>query len=154
MSSLPCPNVGIAYRTDPERDITLTVWHGPVSCEEWREHVQSVVSELDQGSPSRFLADIRSAADVSTITDEHISEMAQLFARGAYGARAKVAVVAGDLFAGAEQFEHEPSMSGINTIVFNDFATACTWLGLDPDAAVATVRALRAEIDARPDEPR
>jgi hypothetical protein len=142
--------MGIAYRRDPESDLALAVWHGPVSCEEWSDQVRRLVAEFDGRPTRRFLTDIRAAGDVSTITDAHIGEMAQLFASALRGTKAKVAVVAADLFEAAETFERESTLSGVaTTIVFNHLGTACSWLGVDADIVQRRISALRREIITR-----
>jgi len=142
--------MGIAYSCDRESDLALALWHGPVSPVEWRDQVRSLVSEVGDRSPRRFLTDLRAAGDVSTITDEHITEVAELFARGVRGAKAKVALVASNLFESAELFEREPALSGVvTTIVFYDFGTACAWLGVDKDRVHRRTTELRREIIAR-----
>src|SRR5580704_1393840 len=142
--------MGIAYQCDRESDLALALWHGPVTPVEWRDQVRSLVSEIGDRSPRRFLTDLRAAGDVSNITDEHITEIAEMFARGVRGSKAKVAVIASELFDGAELFEREPALSGVvTTIVFYDFGTACAWLGVDKDRVHRQTTELRRKIIAR-----
>jgi len=141
--------MGIAYRCDQQVGLTLTVWHGTVSCDEWRDQVASLVSDPGWRSRPRFLTDLRTAGDVSTITDDHVAEMADLFAASARATvHAKVALVAADLFDGARMFEHETDSSGVRTIVFNDVGTACRWLGVEPISVLPSITTLRQHINA------
>ena len=117
---------------------------------EWRDQVRCLVSEIGDRPPRRFLTDLRAAGDVSTITDEHITEIAEMFASGVRGAKAKVALIASNLFDSAELFEREPALSGVvTTIVFYDFGTACAWLGVDKDSVHRQTTELRRKIIAR-----
>ena len=142
--------MGIGYRCDQASDLALAVWHGPVSAAEWNDQVCSLVAELDERPTRRFLTDLRAAGDVSAITDEHISEIAELFATGVRGTKAKVAVVASELFEAAERFEREPALAGaVTTIVFSHLGTACAWLGVDTDLVHRRITELRREIIER-----
>jgi len=136
--------MGVAFLTDADEGLTVTVWHGDVSAREWRAQVETLVQSRDWQFGPRFLSDIRTAGDVSSIDDDDVNEMADRFAEAVSETPGiRVAVVAADLFDGARGFELEVERHGVQTGVFGDVGDACAWLGVDQRAAEHSIDRLR-----------
>jgi hypothetical protein len=135
----------IAYRIDKPLALMTTVWNGPITAAEWREHLQETFADPDWPGVLRNLSDLRSA-DLSAITDADRVEMVALYEPHAEHLRGKKsAVVAGDNFDRAREFESHDEPPGLRIIVFNDLFNACTWLGIDISEANQTLDELRRE---------
>jgi hypothetical protein len=137
--------MGIAYLNDARKRLTVTVWDGAVSASEWHDQVETLVASNDLLSCDLFLGDIRCADDVSSIGDDDIIAVARRFALAAPRG-AKIAIVATNLFSGAQTFEAQAMIAGVRTAVFIDVAPACEWLGVDLNAAEISIDLLRRRI--------
>jgi hypothetical protein len=137
--------MGAAHLTDAIQGLTVAVWDGDVSPVEWREHLDGLLREEDLPACRLFIADIRGAADVSSIDDTHIDAMGARFA-GAAPAGSKVAIVASTLFDGAQTYQSRTEILGVQTAVFVNFASACSWLGVDLETANLAVMRVRKHI--------
>ena len=58
----------------------------------------------------------------------------------------RAAIVAGEAFPKAVEFERLISRYGASAIVFNSLGTACTWLGMSDDEVEQKLQQLRAEL--------
>jgi hypothetical protein len=139
--------MGTAHLTDAIQGLTVAVWDGDVSAAEWREHLDSVVGDTDLPACRLFLADIRGAADVSSIDDTHLDAMASRFA-GAAPLGSRVAIVASNLFHGAQSYQSYTTSWGVETAVFLDLASACSWLRVDLETANLAIMRVRSHIHA------
>jgi hypothetical protein len=137
--------MGTAYVTDAIQGLTVAVWEGDVSAAEWREHLDLVLGEADLPACRLFLADIRGAADVSTIDDTHLDAMASRFA-GAAPVGSRVAIVASSLFRGAQTYQSYTMSRRVETAVFFDVPSACSWLGVDLETANLAIMRVRSHI--------
>ncbi len=143
--------MGIAYRCDADIGLTIAVWDGTVTAQEW--HAQSDRAHADPAWPAGrlFLTDVTTVSDVSHITDELIAEMAKRM-RDEVSERvadARWALVAGDAFWMARKFARVVDGIVQSMVAFNSLDTACIWLGVDLGRARAALRELRTEIRAR-----
>ena len=119
------------------------VWDGKVTAADWRGHLEQIFADPDWPAGSRNLTDLRSA-DVSSITPDERASIVTLYAPYADKVRGmKSAAVAGDNFDVSREFENQNEPAGLSLIVFNDLLNACTWLGIDKNAAQATITELR-----------
>jgi hypothetical protein len=135
----------IVYRIDKSLALMTTVWDGPISASDWREHLRETFAEPDWPGVLRNLTDLRSA-DLSAITDADRVEMVAMYEPHAEHIRGKKsAVVAGDNFERSREFESHNEPPGLRVIVFNDLFNACTWLGIDISEANETFDELRRE---------
>src|SRR5690242_13736849 len=135
----------IAYRIDKPLALMTTVWDGPISAVDWREHLRATFAEPDWPGVVRNLSDLRSA-DLSAITEADRVGMVAMYEPHAEHIRGKKsAVVAGGNFDRSREFESHNEPAGLRVIVFNDLFNACTWLGIDFSEANETLDELRRE---------
>lgn len=133
----------IAYRIDKPLALMTTVWDGPITAADWREHLNATFAEPDWPGVLRNLTDLRSA-DLSALTEDNRVEMVSMYDPYAEHVRGKKsAVVAGDNFERSREFESRNEPPGLRVIVFNDLFNACTWLGIDISEASETLDELR-----------
>jgi len=145
------PMMGIAYRIDKQLAFMTTVWDGAISAADWRDHLEATFTDANWPGVVRNLTDLRSA-DLSAITDADRAEMAAMYEpHGEHVRGKKSAVIAGDNFDRARDFESRNEPPGLRMIVFNDLFNACTWLGIDISQANATLDELRQELRGFPD---
>ena len=139
--------MGTAYLTDAIQGLTVAVWDGDVSAAQWRVHLDRVLGEADLPACRLFLADIRGAADVSTIDDTHLDAMASRFA-GTAPRGSRVAIVASSLFQGAQTYQSYTTSRrvDVDTEVFLDVPSACSWLGVDLETANLAIMRVRSHI--------
>ena len=135
----------IAYRIDKSLALMTTVWDGPITAADWREHLRAAFADPAWPGVLRNLTDLRSA-DLSAITDDNRVEMVAMYEPYAEHVRGKKsAVIAGDNFDRSREFESHDEPPGLRVIVFNDLFNACTWLGIDISEANEAFDELRRE---------
>jgi hypothetical protein len=138
--------VGITYRLDKDQGLTVIVWDGVVTADDWRAHLRAIFDDPGWPPGPRNLTDLRSA-DVSGITDEEEADVLAMYLPHLDKIRGmKSAAIAGDNFARSLDFESHKEPAGLSLIVFNDLLNACTWLGVDKTAAQTAVTELRNEL--------
>jgi hypothetical protein len=116
----------IAYRF-VSKDLTIIVWDGPVTVDEWRRHILALTGE--ESFPTReLLVDLR-AASFESVTPEVSSEMALLYVERLSGVPDKTAVLGGDSgYEIVERWEDQLHRAA-HMAVFRDLSDACRWLG-------------------------
>jgi hypothetical protein len=139
--------MGIASQYLENDELLVVVWHGRVSGAEW-EHFAREQLAGDPNWPigKRRFADITtlepsllSLADIETVTALFRDRVHNL----AGSRQAIVATLAWDL---AREYERHIDRLGSTTIVFNQFQTGCTWLGIDPVSTADVVATLRTRL--------
>src|SRR5689334_22541234 len=116
--------MGIAYRLDKQLGLMTTVWDGAIAAEDWQKHLRDTFDDPDWPSVMRNLTDLR-FADVSAITEAHRVQSVAMYGPYAQHVRGKKsAVVAGDNFDRAREFESHNEPAGLRLIVFNDLFNA------------------------------
>jgi hypothetical protein len=139
-------DVGIARRLVEGPDLIVTVWDGLVTAAEWADTVQSQVTDPNHSLSRRRLTDARTA-DSSNITEADVAAISTSYANaGVALSGVKLAIVANEGWATAQQVEAGMNNLGVTTVVFSDVHTACIWLGVDPGPAVAAINELRREL--------
>jgi hypothetical protein len=143
--------VGIARRSIESADLIVIVWDAKIDSAVWSQAVDGQVA--NQETASRRLTDVRTA-DSSTITEADVEAMATILGNNLDVSGVKLAIVAAAGWNVAQQFEESTRKFGITTVVFNDVATACAWLGVDVAIASSAIDGLREQLraDARPGE--
>jgi hypothetical protein len=138
--------MGIAYRLDRDLGLTLTVFDGIITGEEWIRHVHEVF-DLPEWPPGRLsLTDLRTA-DSHLLRDEDrqaVFAINQAHAKQLVGM--KSAAIAGVHFDEARDFERGNRPSGLRLIAFDDVGPACAWLGLDAAVVAPMISELRAQL--------
>ena len=134
--------MGVAYELDEQLGLTLTVFDGPVTGQEWRDSVAALFSDPRWPPGKLSLTDLRTA-DASALTAADRAEIIAINGSVAELAGMKSAALGGENFEAATAFEREDQTSGMRLIVFNDVSTACGWLGIDTAAVNPMIEQLR-----------
>ena len=138
--------MAITYRCDKDLRCTFIVWDADVTPEQWRDHSDRMWSDPTFPPGPLMLADLSTANGAPSVSSEVVVEMAaSLRERAAKVRPIRVAVIPNGAWDKALVLERDTEGSGLTTIVFNDLATACTWLGLSEDAAKPILAKLRAD---------
>jgi len=140
--------MGIAYRLDQGLGLTLTVFDGVVTGDEWRATVREIFDDPDWPPGRLNLTDLRTA-DSSLITEADRNDIYEINARHANQlVGMKSAAIAGVHFDETREFERGNRPSGIRLIAFDDLGPACAWLGIEAALVAPMVTALRDELRA------
>jgi hypothetical protein len=138
--------MGAAYRLDHVLGLTLTVFDGTITGDEWRATARTIFADPAWPPGPLNLTDLRTA-DASALTDaDRVSILAINASHADQLAGMKSAAVGGTNFEIAARFQREDEMSGLRLVVFDDLPPACTWLGVDADAVSVTIRTLREQL--------
>jgi hypothetical protein len=142
--------MGIAYRCDNTMGLCVSVWDGVVTEEQRRQHIATLEADPEWGAAGLLLTDLTGISAVRRPSAKQVLETAAEFSeRLAPAVRdAKWAMVAGETFVLAQRFGTYLEEEVPRLIVFNDLATACTWLGVDGVAVGTVLDELRAEVRA------
>ena len=138
--------MGIAYRHDKKLGLSVSVWEGVVTTEQRQQHIAALESDPDWGSNGLLLTDLTGISAERRPSAKQVLETASEFAsKLAPSVReAKWAMVAGETFVLAQRFGTYLEEEMPRLIVFNDLATACTWLGVDATEVRTMLDELRA----------
>jgi hypothetical protein len=148
--------MAIAYRLEKDLGLTVTVFDGVITGEEWINSVRGLFAD-PAWPPGRLnLTDLRTA-DSHLLTDadrQAIYAINQEHAKQLVGM--KSAAIAGMHFDETRDFERGNRSSGLRLIAFDDVGPACAWLGLDPAVVAPMINEMRDQLrgderdDARP----
>jgi hypothetical protein len=138
--------MGVGYRLDEALGLSLVVFDGKVTGDEWRTTVLEVFAD-PRWPPGRLnLTDLRTA-DTSALTE---SDRAEIFAINALHAdklvRMKSASLGSAHFDATRRFERDDHTSGLRIIAFDDLAPACDWLGVDVERVRTIIEELRVQL--------
>ena len=141
--------MGIAYSCDKDKGVSYEVWEGVVSGSDWVQHVRRQVADRNWPAGDKSLTDVRLVSLDSAIGDADLEEVGAIYrAQTKKIASSRAAVVASKEFRFCPLYPIFTSRHGMRVIVFNNFAMACKWLGLDPNEADRSIVRLRAKIVA------
>jgi hypothetical protein len=139
--------LGIAHRYIESEDLLVTVWHGPVTWEEWEALARRQVGEPASSAGRRRLTDAR-GADTSALTPDHAEAISAIYAAtGAELSGTQLAIVADDMSALAENVRDSLAALHITALIFNRLEVACAWFDADVDITSDVISELRAELD-------
>jgi hypothetical protein len=140
--------MGIAYRCVENIGLCVSVWDGVVTDEQRRQHMTALEADPKWGAGGLLLTDLTGVSAATRPSAKQILETAAEFSeRLAPTVRdAKWAMVAGETFVLAQRFGSYLEEEVPRLIVFNDLATACTWLGVDGAEVGTLLDELRAEV--------
>jgi hypothetical protein len=138
--------MAIGYRLDRRLALTVTVFDGKVTGEEWSAAARAVFAD-PAWPPGRLnLTDLRTA-DASALTIADRASIFEINARQAHKlVGMKSAAVGGTHFEAARRFERDDLSSGLRIIPFDMLEPACAWLGIDTDDAAAIINEVRREL--------
>jgi hypothetical protein len=135
--------MGVAYSLDKTLALTLTVFDGPVTGDEWRSTVRDLFADPSWPPGRLNLTDLRSA-DLSAITASDRAAVHAINARHAHKlVGMKSAAIGGANFEAARSFERDDRSSGLRIIPFDDLGPACVWLSVDAHAIRPMIEQLR-----------
>jgi hypothetical protein len=139
--------MGIAYRCD-KTGLTVSVWDGEVTDEQRRQHIANLQSDPEWGAGGLLLTDLTGVSAARRPTAKQVLETAAEFSEklAPVVRDAKWAIVAGETFVLAQRFGTYLEEEVPRLIVFNDLATACTWLGVDGAEVGTLLDELRGEV--------
>jgi hypothetical protein len=139
--------VGIAYRCDTNLRCTFIMFDGGVTLDQWRGHLAGIVGDPAFPPGPLMLGDLSTVGDGPGITTDVIAEMVRRWRTHATGlGLTRCAIVATGALDQARQFVVELEGSGLSVMVFDDPWAACTWLGLDTEAARTILKELRGQL--------
>jgi hypothetical protein len=135
--------MGIRYHIDHNFGVTFVRWSGLVTANDFLAHTSRLYSDV-AWPPEKHLhfTDLREARLDRSITQDLLFKIAEMYRRHPKSSGFKVAVLASNLFKEARAFQralHPP----VSMIVFSEFSTACTWLGVPRTHAERRLRALQ-----------
>jgi hypothetical protein len=135
--------MGVGYRLDQALGLSLVVFDGKVTGDEWRAMVLEVFADPCWPPGRLNLTDLRTA-DASALT---VADRAEIFAINGLHAdklvRMKSAAIGSAHFEAARRFGREDRSSGLRLIAFDDLPPACIWLGVDVDKVGSMIEQLR-----------
>jgi hypothetical protein len=142
--------MGILHYSDIKKGIIYIVWDGEVTWDDWRKQIQTLLADPAWPVFPRFIADLWTVSDTSTIGYEEIDEAVSIFTSNqtALGNK-RGAVVARDVFGKAGRFVKQIARFGTSMVVFNNLDTACLFLGIDLHETHQTLERLRATLRSR-----
>ncbi len=141
--------MGVGYLLDHEHALTLTVFDGVVTGDEWRATVREIFANPSWPPGRLNLTDLRTAG-LSAVTSADRAEIYALNAQHAHKLIGmKSATIGGANFETAQKFEHDDRSSGLRIIPFDDLRPACEWLGVPAPAATAMIEQVRARLRAQ-----
>jgi hypothetical protein len=141
--------LGIAHRYIESEDLIVTVWHGPITWDEWEAVARRQVAHPASAAGRRRLTDARSA-DTSALTPEHAEAISEMYAAtGLEVAGTQLAIVADDMSALAENVRRSLTALRVTVFIFNRLEVACAWLDAETDIVDEAISDLRAVLDAR-----
>jgi hypothetical protein len=144
--------MSIVYRIDHAQGITLVLWDGVVTADEYLAHVRQLLSDADwPPHRHRQLGDLRTAS-VDAIDEATLETAAALFGKHPEISHFKTAILASEAFNKAVIFKRFISRYRPSVIMFNSLDIACTWLGIDAHGTEHTLRLLRVQARGRTEQ--
>jgi hypothetical protein len=142
--------MGIAYRCDPVTRVSIEVWHGEVTLDVARLHVEQLAKDPDWAASRRIVTDLTGLASASRPHSDQIAALADAFLQQlAYLVTdAKWSIIADQAVADALAFGERVRHEVRRMIVFTNLITACVWLGVDRDEVEPVIDELRGQIRA------
>ena len=132
--------MAIEYQLDMSRGLTLVVWDGDVTFDESTNYLIRLAADSDYPPGPLHLTDLTTAADVAPPETDLLTELV------AGSDPFRMAIVAPDTSAAARHFEEAAEAVGTTVAVFDDLQAAGAWLGIDHEAAGATLDAIRRDL--------
>ena len=141
--------MGIAYRLDHALALTVTVFDGKITGDEWRAAIEQMFADPEWPPGRLNLTDLRTA-DSSNLTPADRSDIYAInAAHAAKLVRMKSAAIGGEHFEETRDFERGGRSSGLRLIAFDDLRPACAWLGIEVEAVRPILDDIRSELRAR-----
>ncbi len=140
-------DMGILHFSDGQRGIIHVVWHDVVTWQDWLNQIRKLKSDPVWHSSNRFIEDLRSVIDTSTIGLAEVDEAVKAFSVDNNSIMHKRgAVIALEEFAKARRFADLSARLGMSVVIFNSLDTACLFLGLDLVETRRVLEGLRSQL--------
>ena len=143
--------MSIVYRIDQEKGLTVVLWEGVVTADEFLAHVRRLTSDADWPPPKRLhLSHLWFTSLDASMDDAIIEQAAHLYGNHLKeGENMKVAIVASEAFKKAVAFERVLLRYGASVVAFNFLENACMWLGIEAEEIERLLRQLRGQARGR-----
>ena len=143
--------MSIVYRIDKAKGLTVVLWEGVVTADDFLAHVRRLTSDADWSPPKRLhLSHLRFTSLDASMDAAIIEKAAHIFGTHLkQGENMKVAIVAAEAFKKAVAFERVLLRYGASVVVFNFLENACTWLGIEAEEIERLLRHLRGQARGR-----
>ena len=139
--------MGILHSSDLIKGTIYIVWDGEVTWDMWRSQMDTLMADPAWSVSTRFIADLWTVSDTSTIGAEEIDQAVGIFASNPSAlTKKRGAVVAVEQFGKAGRFVKQVSRFGTATVVFNNLDTACMFLGIDVSDTSHALARLRSQL--------
>lgn len=139
--------MGILHEYDGQRGVLRVVWDTVVTWQDWSRQIEKVTSDLLWRSSQRFLADLRSVTETSTIGPTEVEEAVKAFGADRRSLmRKRGAIIALEEFGRARQFADGIGRFGASVVIFNNLDTACLFPGLDVVETSRLLEGLRRQL--------
>lgn len=146
--------MGIAYKVDHIQGLTVVVWDGTVSADDWRAHIQAMLGDPLWPQGDMLLSDQRTLSDWSELSPTVMAELAETMSRHSMRlAKLRCAVVARSSAVGAMRFREDIREVVASMTVVNYLAAGCSWLGANRSEAQSTVAELRRQLSRNHPQP-
>jgi hypothetical protein len=136
--------MGIAYRSEPSLELTVSVWDGPVSAEEWHAHLHRLPGDPGANSTWKQLVDLRFGVGDSRFDALAIQQgIDYMIQQASHFAGMNLAIISGTDHESVRFFGSLAEQANVAVAVFPDLQSACTWLGVDASRAAELIAAAR-----------
>jgi hypothetical protein len=132
--------MGIAYRIDRARGLTVFVWHGTVTERDTIDHLLQLAADTEWPNGRLSLTDLTTVGDVVLPDADLLDEL--VAGTDLREKLEKVVVVRPELLRGSSIKEAAASV-GMDPKPFGDLESACAHLGVDVHVVRATIADLR-----------
>jgi hypothetical protein len=144
-----CAGMAIGSVYVEPADLLVVVWDGKVTLAEWQAAIaRQLADERSWWQGRRRLADLTTAAP-SEIQSADLEHIVETTAPQVPGFASRLAIITRVDWTLASEFAERVTGAGAATMVFDRLETACSWLGVEPDAVRPSLEALRAVLRTR-----
>ena len=142
--------MAIAYRCDPESELTVSVWDGPVSAEEWHAQLRRFREDPVAGAAWKHLVDMRFGQGDARFDAAAIQRGIDFMARNlTQFAGMRLAIVSGTEHESVRFFGNLAEQAEVSVAAFRDLPSACAWLGVEPSRTAELIAKIRMELVGR-----
>jgi hypothetical protein len=125
--------MGIRYQIDKAKGITFELYEGPISAEEYFEHILKMAADPDwPGHRNIQLVDMRKRSLDKLIDKASLDKAADIIINlWSKPAKLKVIIVATDAYMSSSALKHLMFKFPLRVTVFNNLTIACDFLDID-----------------------
>jgi hypothetical protein len=141
--------MGIAFRSDEESGLSVSVWVGMITPADVHRHLTALERDQNWGAGGSALTDLSGVSEASRPTPERLLNAANEFTTR-LGSRLQNgcwAIVGGPTFAEANRFAAYLEEEVGEMWVFEDLVAAAEWLGYDNGVVARMVADVREDLE-------